>query len=246
MGSKLFFASDLHLGFPDHTNSLIREKKFIRWLDSIAYEAHEIFLVGDIFDFWFDYKRSVPKGFTRILGKIAELCDRGIKIHYFTGNHDVWLFGYFEDELGVQVHKEEYKFNYQNKEFYVAHGDGLGPGDHGYKFLKKVFTNRFCQWLFSKLHPDLGIGIAKYWSLKSREHSEIEAFLGEDKEWLVIHSKELLKEQHFDYFIYGHRHIPVDIEIGQHSRYINLGDWIDHFTYAEFADGKLELKHFVE
>ncbi|MDA0973263.1 MAG: UDP-2,3-diacylglucosamine diphosphatase [Bacteroidetes bacterium] len=245
-GRKIYFASDLHLGVPDYESSLVREKKFVLWLDTVKGDAEEIHLVGDVFDFWFEYKRVVPRGFVRLLGKIAELSDSGIKIFWYLGNHDMWIFDYIPKELGVTMLDGEVSREFNGKRFHIAHGDGLGPGDNGYKFLKKVFRSRLCQWLFARLHPNFGIGLADTFSRRSRE-IEVDkdaVFLGEEKEWLLIHSKEVLKNQEVDYFIYGHRHYPLDLEIGEGTRCINLGDWITHFTYAVFDGVNLELKSY--
>lgn len=244
-GDNIYFASDLHLGLPDHETSLKREKHFVAWLDSIKNDASEIFLVGDLFDFWFEYKKVIPKGFTRFLGKLAELCDSGLPVHFFAGNHDLWLFDYLEQEIGVQIHRSEFTMERAGKKFYIAHGDGFGPGDRSYKFLKSIFTNRFMQWGFQWLHPNIGVGLAHAWSRKSRfQYGSIPAFEGE-QEWLFQHSKEILEQgEEYDYFIYGHRHLPVDIHLNDKARMINLGDWVKNFTYAVFDGKDLELKSF--
>ncbi len=244
---KIYFVSDAHLGTPNHAESLVREKSLVHLLDQMQEQAEEIYIVGDLFDFWFEYGKVIPKGFTRILGKLAELSDAGIPVHFFTGNHDVWMKDYFKKELNIPVYHESVVKNLKGKKFYIAHGDGLGPGDHGYKFLKAIFRNRFCQFLFRWLHPDIGISIADYWSKRSRYVSpggEIEPWKGDDKEWLVLHSRSILERDHFDYFIYGHRHMPMDILLSEKSHYINLGDWITCFTYAEFDGEKLEIKYY--
>lgn len=241
---NIYFLSDFHLGAPNYNSSLQREKKIVAFLDSIKNTASEIFLLGDMFDFWYEYKNVVPKGYTRILGKLAELTDAGIAIHFFVGNHDMWMSGYFEKELNITVYHEPKIFEWNNKQFFIAHGDGLGPGDNGYKFLKKIFRNKICQWLFGALHPSIGMGIANYFSRKSREKTGTadEHFLGEDKEWLFIFCKEKLKETYFDYFIFGHRHYPLIHALNDKSTYVNLGDWIKNFTYAVFDGKSLELK----
>lgn len=243
---KIYFASDFHLGVPTYEKSLEREKKIIRWLESIRHDAEEIYLMGDVFDFWFEYKTVVPRGYVRLLGKLAELSDSGIKLHYFTGNHDMWTFDYLEKELNTTIYRAPIERTYSNKTFYIGHGDGLGPGDHGYKFIKKVFASPICQWLFARLHPNFGIGLANYFSKKSRiaTGNSDEKFLGEENEWLVIYSKEILAKKHFDYLIFGHRHLPLDITINEKSRYINLGDWIRYFTYGVFDGSNFELKTF--
>ncbi len=240
---KIYFLSDFHLGAPDAANSLIREKKIVEFLDQIMDTASAIFIVGDMFDFWYEYKQVIPKGYVRLLGKLASITDAGIPVHFFIGNHDMWMSGYFEKELNIPVYHEPQIFTWNNKRFYIGHGDGLGPGDHGYKFIKKVFRNPLCKWLFGWLHPDLGIGLANYFSRKSREKTGTanELFLGEEKEWLIVYSKELIQKEHFDYLIFGHRHYPIDFKLSATSRYINLGDWISNFTYAEFDGTELKL-----
>lgn len=244
-GTKTYFASDFHLGSPNKEKSRNREKRLVAWMEGIKSDAQRLFLVGDLFDFWHDYKTVVPKGHVAFLAKIQELVDYGVEVIIFTGNHDLWVYGYFEEELGVEVVRKPLIAQIDGKKFYIAHGDGLGPGDHGYKFIKKVFTNKLCQWLFRWLHPDIGIGLANYFSRKSREaenHSEV-TFLGEDREWLVIHSKEVLEKEHFDYFIYGHRHFPIKYKLGD-SVYVNLGDWINNNTFGEFDGKEFELKKY--
>jgi len=241
---KIYFLSDFHLGAPDEASSMVREKKIVAFLDAAKKDAFEIFLLGDMFDFWYEYKKVVPKGHVRILGKLAEIADAGIPMHFFVGNHDMWMKDYFQKELNMQVYHEPSTFIYNNKKFYIGHGDGLGPGDHGYKALKKIFRNPVCQCLFGILHPTLGISIANYFSRKSRAKTgnTDEHFLGEDKEWLMIYSRELLAKEHFDFFIFGHRHLPLDFKLNDNSQYINLGDWIRNFTYAVFNGHDLQLK----
>jgi UDP-2,3-diacylglucosamine hydrolase len=250
LGKNLYFASDFHLGAPNAAASIEREKKIVRWLSEIADDAKAIYLVGDIFDFWFEYKQAIPKGFVRLQGKLAELSDRGIEIHFFTGNHDMWMFDYFPKELGVKMHREPIQFTYSNIKFYIGHGDGLGPGDHGYKFVKKVFASKICQWLFARLHPDFGIAVANFWSRRSRKVTgdSDENFLGEDQEWLAIYAKEILQKEHFDYFIFGHRHLHIEIQLNETSKYINLGEWIKHYTYLVFdvEKGSCEMKIFSD
>lgn len=240
---KIYFLSDFHLGAPDYEQSLVREKKVVAFLDSIKDSAAMIFIVGDIFDFWYEYKQVVPKGYVRLLGKLAELTDRGISIHFFVGNHDMWMRGYFEKELNIPVYHHPKVFEWNGKRFYIGHGDGLGPGDHGYKFLKKIFRNPLCQWLFGLLHPTWGIGLANYFSRKSREKTGTsdQHFLGEENEWLIIYCKEILAKEHFDYLVFGHRHYPIDFKLNENSRYINLGDWICNFTYASFDGTDMQL-----
>jgi len=245
-GKKVYFLSDFHLGAPDHEKSFIREKRIVQFLDQAKENAAHFIIVGDMFDFWYEYKTVVPKGYTRLLGKLAEITDSGIPVSFFVGNHDMWMRDYFKKELSIPVYYDSKEFIFNNKKFFVAHGDGLGPGDRGYKFIKKIFRNKFCQWAFGVLHPSIGIGIANYFSRKSRlaTGQQDKHFLGEDKEWLIIYSKEILRQQHFDYFIYGHRHLPYDFKLNETSRYINLGDWIVYNSYAVFDGAELYLKYF--
>lgn len=243
---KIYFASDQHFGAPDAASSRVREALFINWLDSIKHDAKILFLLGDLFDFWFEYKKVVPKGFIRVLGKIAELKDSGVDIHFFVGNHDLWMDDYFETELNIPVYHKPQVFTFNNKVFYIGHGDGLGPGDNGYKRMKKVFTNPFSKWLFRWLHPDIGVRLAQYLSTQNKLISGEEdvVFLGEDQEWLVQFAKTLLQDKHYDYFVFGHRHLPMEIKLNDTSTYINLGDWVAHFTYAVFNGKNIELKSF--
>jgi UDP-2,3-diacylglucosamine hydrolase len=243
---KIYFVSDVHLGAPDVASSLEREKKLVRWLDMIKQDATELFIVGDLFDFWFEYKRAVPRGFVRVLGKLAEIADSGITITLFTGNHDMWIFDYLPNEIGATLHRAPITREWSGKKFYIGHGDGLGPGDHGYKFIKKVFANKFMQWCFARLHPNFGIWLANYFSKSSRAKTggHDAKFLGDENEWLVTYCKEVLQKKHFDYFIFGHRHLPLEIELDDRAKYINLGDWITYFTYATFDGDKLELKTY--
>ncbi len=245
-GKKIYFASDNHLGAPTSERSQPREKKFVRWLESIRKDAAAIFLLGDLFDFWFEYGTVVPKGFTRTLGKLAEITDSGIPVYYFVGNHDLWMNGYFEEELNIPVFHRPQVFEIGGKEFFIGHGDGLGPGDKGFKRMKKVFTNPVAKWFFRWLHPDLGVRVAQYFSVKNRLISGEEDvhFLGEDKEWLVQYAKKKLEARHYDYFVFGHRHLPLDIELSKESRYINLGDWIGYFSYGVFDGKDLQLAYF--
>ncbi len=246
-GKKIYFSSDYHLGVPNSSDSLKREKKIVRWLEMAQKDAQEIFLMGDIFDFWFEYKHAIPKGFIRIQGKIAEITDSGIPVHFFIGNHDMWMFDYFEKELGVIMHRKHGPREIGEKKFFLGHGDGLGPGDNGYKFIKKVFANKFCQWCFARIHPNLGIGMANYWSRRSRsKNKEPQKFLGADKEWLITYCNKKLEDNHYDYFIFGHRHWPIEHKLQNGSFYINLGDWLHHCTYAVFDGEKVELKKFED
>lgn len=245
-GKKIYFSSDNHLGAPTRAESIPREKKFVKWLDEIKEDASAIFLLGDLFDFWFEYKTVVPKGFVRVLGKLAEIRDSGIPIYFFIGNHDLWMNGYFEEELDIPVFHKPQIFECNGTTLFVGHGDGLGPGDKGYKRMKKVFTNPFSKWLFRWLHPDLGVKLGQYLSVKNKLISGDDdvKFLGEENEWLVQYAKRKLETNHYDYFIFGHRHLPMTIKVGEQSEYINLGDWIHYYTYAIFDGKNLTLKEY--
>lgn len=242
-GKKIYFLSDFHLGAPDRQASLVREKKIVAFFDSIKKDAALIIIAGDIFDFWYEYKTVIPKGYTRLLGKLAEITDMGIAVKLFAGNHDMWMKSYFSEELNIPVYFEPQTFEWNGKKFYIGHGDGLGPGDHGYKFIKKIFRNKFCQWLFGQLHPGMGMRLANYFSRKSRQKTgdADSVFLGEENEWLIIYCKEVLSKEHFDFFVFGHRHYPLDFSLSPRSRYINLGDWITNFTYAQFDGHNMTL-----
>ena len=245
-GKKIYFLSDFHLGAPDRIISLEREKGIVHFLEEIRRDAAQIFIVGDMFDFWYEYRKVVPKGYVRLLGKLAELTDAGISIHFFVGNHDMWMNNYFQQELNIPVYFEPKEFNYNGKEFLVGHGDGLGPGDRGYKLIKKIFRNRLSRWLFGILPPSVGMGIANYMSRRSRATTgqSDDQFYGEDKEWLIMYCSELLKKKNYDFFVFAHRHLPIDYRLNESSRYINLGDWIRYYTYAEFNGESLELRSY--
>ncbi len=245
-GKKIYFSSDNHLGAPSYEKSLPREKKFVKWLDSIREDAAVIFLLGDLFDFWFEYKKVVPKGFVRVLGKLAEITDSGIPIYFFVGNHDLWMRDYFEKELNIQIFRDPKEFVFNDKVFLLGHGDGKGPGDKGYKRMKKVFTNPVFNWLFRWFHPELGMRLAQYLSVKNKLISgeEDKKFLGEENELLAQYARRKLETKHYDYFIFGHRHLPMEIKVGENSIYFNLGDWITHYSYGVFDGETFELKNF--
>ena len=239
---KIYFASDFHLGSPNLEESLKREKKIISLLNEIEIDAKKIYLLGDIFDFWFEYEKVVPKGFVRLLAKLADFVDKGIEIHFLVGNHDMWMRDYLEKEIGLKVHFKEFIVEENNQLILIGHGDGLGKGDYKYKILKSLFTSKICKWLFSRLHPNFGIGLGQAWSNKSRKEQEKPT--SEEKEILVEYCKEQQKNNPVDYYIFGHRHIPMEVKIDERANYINLGDWIHHYSYAVLSDQKLELRKF--
>jgi UDP-2,3-diacylglucosamine hydrolase len=242
---KIYFVSDVHLGAPALSNNQEREMRFARWLDSINDDVQELFLMGDIFDFWWEYKKVVPRGFTRILGRIANLTDRGIPVHFFTGNHDLWVFDYLPSELGVIVHKNEIIMQFGDKKFFLAHGDGFDADDIGYLRLKKIFTNKKLQWLYSRLHPNFALHIAHKWSKSSRiAKLDREEEFNVNNEGMYKFAQSFLKQESIDYFIFGHRHQMVNIQLSENSRFVLLGDWIKNFSYGVFDGEKFELKRF--
>ena len=243
---KAYFISDIHLGAPALKNNREREQAFVSWLNGIKEDASHLLLMGDIFDFWFEYKTVVPRGFTRTLGKIAEIADSGVEVHFFTGNHDVWVFDYLPQELGLTLHRDEYMTMLGGKKFYLAHGDGLDKSDKGYLLLKKLFTNKTLQWIFARIHPNLSLSFGLRWSKHSRISKGIEGeeFKGTKKEGMFIFAESILQKEHFDYFIFGHRHVMVDSPIGSNSRFIHLGDWINYFSYGVFDGKDFELKQY--
>ena len=245
-GQKIYFASDFHLGVPSLESSLEREKAVCRWLDSIKTDAEEINLVGDIFDFWYEYVYTIPKGYTRLWGKNAELTDAGIKVNFFTGNHDLWMKDYFTKELNVNIYREPIKKDYNGKKFLIGHGDGLGPGDAWYKILKVIFSSKTCQWLYSRLHPNLAFYLARKASKRSRviTADSDEKFLGEEKEWLFLYAKEHIKKDPIDFFVFGHRHLPLSMNVENKALYVNLGEWINYRSYAVFDGVDLKLEKF--
>jgi UDP-2,3-diacylglucosamine hydrolase len=241
-GKKIYFASDFHLGIPSKEKSLTREKLLCKWLDEITPTAHHIFLLGDIFDAWLEYKTVVPKGFVRLLGKLAQLRDSGIAITTFTGNHDLWMYGYFESELDILVLHEPHHVSINGTTFLLGHGDGLGPGDRGYKVLKSLLRNKTLQWLHRWLHPDIGIKLAMYFSGRGLDKKNQEdPFLGADKEYLVQFCNAYVQQNDVTYFIFGHRHQMITHKLNEKSSYINLGDWLRYNSYGVFADDNFSL-----
>ena len=241
--NKIFFASDFHLGSPNFEDSRKREKKICLWLDSIKHEAKEIYFLGDIFDFWFEYKTVIPKGFERIKGKLCELNDNDIKLHFFPGNHDLWTFGYLKEEIGLIIHKNPLIKEINGKTFYMAHGDGLGKGDIKYKIIKTIFHSTICQYIFSVIHPNIGIWLAKKWSNRSRKNGGFNKSEIVTKQ-LINFSKKILKNKKINYFIFGHIHKPIEIELNPSCKYINIGDCITHFSYLELDESNLLIKYF--
>jgi UDP-2,3-diacylglucosamine hydrolase len=244
---KVYFASDFHLGVPTAESSLIREKKIVDWLKRIKNDAYHIFLLGDIFDFWFEYKYTIPKGFTRLQGTFMELRDDGIPMTFFTGNHDMWMFRYFQEEFDIPVYRNPAKITINKKKFLIGHGDGLGPGDKKYKLIKKVFENPVCQWMFKWLHPDIAFKLATGLSKRSRiKNLDKDDKFKADDEWLFHYCEKIENQEHYDYYIFGHRHLPFIIDINTKSQYINLGDWVFSYTYGEFNNNEMHLRQFID
>ena len=252
MEGNTYFASDFHFGIPDRESSLKREALFVQWLRSVRKDALEIYLMGDLFDFWFEYKTAIPKGYVRLLGELASMTDAGIKIHLFRGNHDMWAFDYLEKEVGIQLHRDPEIVLIGNSHFYLAHGDGLGPGDHGYKMIKKIFQSKINQWFFRWIHPDWGMRLGLYWSRKSRyaaqsQENHMEADIDMVNKRLVTHSKMVLESNpEINYFVYGHCHVPLEINLTDHCKQFSLGDWITNFTFAVFDGTDMKISRYTE
>ncbi len=244
---KIYFVSDVHLGAPALKNNREREMLFARWLDEIKQDVEELYLMGDIFDFWYEYKKVAPRGFTRILGRIADLTDNGIPVYFFPGNHDLWVFDYLPSELGVKVHREGTVKEIKGKKFFLAHGDGLDKDDKGYIRLKKIFTNKKMQWLFSRLHPNFAMYIAHKWSASSRiSKMGLDEIFEVENDGMYKFARNFLTHEPVNYFIFGHRHAMVNNKINENSRYILLGDWIKNFSYGVFDGETFELKKYKE
>lgn len=250
----IYFASDMHLGAYFHQDAMAVERRFVRWLNSIEQDATHLFLVGDIFDYWFEYKYVVPRGYTRVIGKLADLADKGVEIHFFTGNHDIWVFDYLSQEIGCQVHREPTEFELLGKRFYIAHGDEFVEDDRGFRLIRAIFHNRLCQKLYAGIHPWFTVGFAHRWALHSRKKGMKnrcdQAYKGEQNEYLVQYAKRYLSEQEDsaqpDFFIFGHRHIMLDLMLSGKSRIAILGDWISHFSYARWDGTTFVLETFEE
>ena len=243
---KIYFVSDIHLGAPALNNNREREILFANWLDKIKDDVTQLYLVGDIFDFWFEYKKVVPRGFTRILGRIADLADSGVEIHFLAGNHDLWAFDYFEEELGITVHRSSIIKEINGYKFFISHGDGIDATDKGYILMRKIFTNNFLHWIFSRLHPNFALYIAHKWSKKSRlAKINIDEKFDINNEGMYKFAEKFLQKEPVNYFVFGHRHVVLDTKIGENSRFILLGDWIKNFSYAVFEGDNFEIKKFT-
>jgi UDP-2,3-diacylglucosamine hydrolase len=246
---KTYFLSDVHLGAATHDKHPVHhiEKKLCRWFDKVKMDAETIYLLGDIFDFWFEYKYVVPRGFTRVLGKIAELTDNGITVHFFIGNHDIWVTDYLQKECGMIVHTMPLVCEIYGQKFFLAHGDGLGDKSRSFRFIRYLFHNQLCRKAFACLHPRWALALAHKWSYHSRLTGDMVGYLGEDKEYLVQFAKEHLKvAPNINFFIFGHRHILLDLMLSSSSRIIILGDWLTYFSYGVFDGESFTLEIFEE
>lgn len=246
MKDKIYFASDFHLGTDGRDSTEDREIKIVKWLESIKADCKELYLLGDIFDYWYEYREVIPKGYVKFVSTMSQMLEDGTKIYLFTGNHDMWMFGYFTQEMGIPIYKEPIERKILNHHFVLGHGDGLGPSDHGYKFIKKIFANPFCQWLFKWIHPDIGIRLMRFFSHTSREWTdESEKELNPTKEWLISYC-ESYPNPDIDYFIFGHRHLVIDYKLqNRKGRYINLGDWLHYCSYAIYDGKELRIEYFI-
>jgi UDP-2,3-diacylglucosamine hydrolase len=243
----VYFVSDMHFGVPDRASSIKREQLFVQWLDEISQDASDVFIMGDMFDFWFEWKHVVPKGYIRLLGKFAQLSDLGIQFHFFIGNHDMWMFSYFEKEFGAKIYRRDTILKIQEKTFYLSHGDGLGPGDNGYKILKKLFRCKFAQWCYARLHPNFAVGLAMFFSGKSRKTNKRKNAINSQRERQLTESQKIFATQYLqhnlaDYFIFGHQHTPCSELVSENAILINIGNWITDFSYLKLKNG--EVKHF--
>ena len=240
--NKIYFASDFHLGLKTGSPPVEREKKVVSWLNSVKADAREIWLLGDVFDFWWEYKQVVPRGFTRFLGTVSSITDSGIPVHFFTGNHDMWVTDYFSEECGMMIHTSPLTTTFDGKKFHLAHGEGLGTNDKGYKVLLAVFRNKPLRALYSSLHPTIGMGIGHKWSLSSRLAKGIrKEYLGEENEDLVRYARSVMQNENIDYFIFGHRHLGMMLELKEGSRILFLGDWIKSGSYGVWDGSELRF-----
>jgi UDP-2,3-diacylglucosamine hydrolase len=246
---SVYFVSDMHFGVPDRLSSLRREKLFVSWLDHIASEASDIYIMGDMFDFWFEWKHVIPKGYIRLFGKMSQLSDMGVRFHFFTGNHDMWMFSYFQKELGAVIYRKDLMIEIQNKTLYISHGDGLGPGDYGYKIIKKLFRNPIAQWLYARFHPNFAVWLALFFSRKSkyaniRKNETNKHRTRKLTDSQIVHSKKILNTQKIDFFVFGHQHTPVYEQITESSVLFNIGNWLTDFTFLKMQKGQIEHLKF--
>lgn len=246
----VYFLSDAHLGSWAIDHGRMQERRLVRFLDSIKDKAGAVYLLGDMFDFWYEYKYVVPKGYTRFLGKLSELTDMGVEVHYFTGNHDIWTYDYLVRECGVTLHRHPLTTDILGSVFYLAHGDGLGGGDYKYRCIRAVFHNALCQRLFSMIHPRWGVWFGLTWAKHSRmkrKGGQEPPYQGPDKEKLVVYARDYA-ERHpdIDYYIFGHRHIEVQQRLTPKSELMILGDWITQFSYIVFDGKRIFMSEYVE
>lgn len=241
---NIYFASDTHFGAKYFKDPLEKERCFVRWLDSIKADCRKLYLLGDMIDFWYEFKTVVPKGYSRFFGKIAEFSDSGIEVHWFIGNHDIWIFDYIAKETGAIIHRQPLIVEEQGKKFFLAHGDGLGDDSLAFRLMRAMFHNKVLQKMFTWVHPRWTVAFGLNWSKHSRTSTENQEYLGEEKEHLVKYAKHYLQSQYVDYFVFGHRHILLDLMLPQRSRVLIIGDWICYNSYAVFDGSEIWLDQF--
>jgi UDP-2,3-diacylglucosamine hydrolase len=240
--SKAYFISDAHLGLGTKEEEKIKEQRLLSFLTHISKDADSLYILGDLFDAWFEYKTVIPKGFHRVISKLDELVQKNINVYYLAGNHDFWMDSYFRDEIGIKTYLEAFDVNVDGKKIYLHHGDGFATNDTGYLILKKIFRNPVNIKLFKLIHPNVGIRIAKKFSTTSRKYTSNKHY-GEDDGMRKAAEKKI--KEGYDIVMMGHRHVPSELKI-ENGLYINLGDWINHFTYAEFTNGEIALKKWTD
>ena len=215
-----------------------RERDFVQWLDTVKHDAAAIFLLGDMFDFWFEYRYTVPRGFVRLMGKLAELADNEIPIHFFVGNHDQWMHDYLQSEMNIQMYDQPTEFEINGKLFLIGHGDDISPENFTDRLHIFIFKSRLLRVLYASIHPRWGIIFGKKWSIRNRRlHGLVSPYTGYKEEHIYRYAEKMLASKHYDFFVFGHRHLAMDIQMNANSRYINTGEWIETQTYAVF-DGK--------
>lgn len=250
MPQKAYFFSDAHLGLDAKVSSKEREKRLVKQLKTAAQDASVIYLLGDMFDIWYEYKYAVPKGYVRLLGTLAELCDAGLEIHYFTGNHDMWITDYLSKEIGLRVSEVHRHENIFGTHFYIGHGHGIGKADAKYaRALKYIFRNPVLRFAYDWLHPDIGLWLANKLSRQKRylEGFTADPYYGDDKEFsaqFVTEVKELPEFKDTRYFVFGHRHILVNKPITEDKTLVVLGNWIDEFSYGVFDGEQFTLERY--
>jgi UDP-2,3-diacylglucosamine hydrolase len=248
MGSLTYFISDLHLGARSTADRLAGERRVVSFLKSIKPTAKRLYLLGDVLDYWFEYRTVVPRGYVRFFGALAELADAGVEITWFIGNHDIWIFDYLPSEIGLRVVDGSEVADIDGRRFFLAHGDGLGKLKPGFRLIRSVFRNRVCQRLFAAVHPRWTVPLAMKWSASSRRAGGDgpAVSMGDNEPYVAATRLILDADPSIDFFILGHRHVLMDREIADGARLIILGDWIYHFSYAVWDGERLSLQKYTE